>query len=792
MEFGVLAVWWVLFVGLGLVALPATSLVFAHLTDRGAGLAIPFAFGVLAVAAYWIGQIRFGLVAAVAALGVLLLFSGGALLRGVDLKTRRYRDAVVVFTVAYLFLVAIRAFKPSVWPGGGEKFLDFGLLASLLRSNVLPPQDMWFAGEPVQYYYGGHMLAAVFALLTDTPARFAYNTAIAGYYAAYVTAAWGLAGAIAEGIGRPYRIGGGLAAFFVAIASNLSPPLRLLIWALPGEVGTGFAELLNLEVQGLATGPWSFNYWLASRVIEGDQWHLINEFPFFAFLNGDLHAHMMSPVFLLLGTGLAYSYWRTPARDSLRRRLLLFAAIPPVAGILVVVNTWSFPAAVGIAWLAVLFAPVPPWRLLPSHLADRFDHQAEESWPTNEVYRIVGATGVAVLVAALGALVALPFILGPASGRSIGFLPHPRSDLPGLMIVHGTFLAISAAYLAMRVRRSGWVRLGVGILILLAVTWVFRATAVALFGPLLVGGWYLLRRRTHVDFETVLLVGVMGLLLLVEFAFVLEEAGPGRSNTVFKVYAQVWALWSVAAGAMASWFFEPAGNRRTTRTRLGDLWQRVTNSEAGGASDDSGVPGSDKGADRRSSFSPPTDGPANSPDGRQIATILLAVALVSLSFYAAFSLVWVVGTGEESPTLDAHTYIEDRHPKEADAIEWVSKLEGQPTMVSAPGVEIYRWVNGPSSMTGIPTVAGWAHEIGYRGEDDYRRRVRDVDILFDTEESTSRAVLLEKYDVEYIYVGPIERDRYDVKNYDAEPGITLAYQDDYVTIYRVKSAELAT
>lgn len=775
MEFGVVAVWWVLYVGLGLVALPAASLVFAHLTDRGAGLAIPFAFGVLAVAAYWIGQVRFGLVAALAALAALLVFSGGAYLRGVDLDTRRYRDAVVVFTAAYLFLLAIRAFKPGVWPGGGEKFLDFGLLASLLRSSTLPPQDVWFAGEPVRYYYGGHMLAAVFALLSDTPARFAYNTAIAGYYAAYVTAAWGLAGAIAEGIGRPYRIGGGVAAFFVAIASNLSPPLRLLIWVLPGEAGTRFAELVSLEVRGLAAGPTEFNYWFASRIIDwkvinGDQWNLINEFPFFAFLNGDLHAHMMSPVLLLLGTGLAYSYWRTPARFSLHRRLLLFGAIPPIAGMLVVVNTWSFPAAVGIAWLAVLFAPVPPWQLLPTRLAAAIDRRAEVDWRRQETYRVVVATAVAVVIAALGALVALPFILGPASGRGIGFLPEPRSDLQGLLVVHGTFLAISAAYLAMRVRRSRWLRIGVGFLALLAVTWLFRATAIALFGPLLVGGWYLLRRRADIDFETVLLVGVMGLLLLVEFAFVMEEAGPGRSNTVFKIYTQVWALWAVAAGAMASWFFDPASTRRAVFTRIADLRRRATGRGVSGAGNER-TTGLDRG---------------------QIATILLALAMVSLSIYAAFGLAWVVGTGEDSPTLDAQAYIEDRHPEEAAAIEWLSDLEGQPTMVSAPGVEIYQWVNGPSSMTGIPTVAGWAHEIGYRGEEDYRRRVHDVEILFDTGEAESRAVLLEKYDVEYIYVGPIERERYDTRAYEAEPGISVAYQDDHVTIYRVDSTDLAT
>lgn len=794
MEFGLVALWWALYVGLGIVALPAASLVFAHLTDRGAGLAIPLSFGFLAVGAYWIGQFRFGLPAAIGAVSLLVGISAVARWRGVTIDRRRYRDAVLVFTAAYLFLLLIRVFKPGAWPGGGEKFLDFGLLASLLRSTGLPPEDMWFAGEPVRYYYGGHMLAAVFALLTDTAAKYAYNTAIAGYYAAYVTAAWGLAGAIAAGMDRSYRVAGGLAAFFVAIASNLSPPFRLLIWLLPGSAGTRFAELLSLEVRGLATGPGNFNYWFASRVIDwkvlgGDQWHLINEFPFFAFLNGDLHAHMMSPVLLLLGAGLGYSYWRTPPEETWRRRILALGTMPPIAGILVVVNTWSFPAAVGVAWLAILFAPASPWTLLPRQLADRIDRFAARRPASRESSRLVVATGIAVVIAALGALVALPFILGPASGRGIGFLPEPRSDLPGLLVVHGVFLAISATYVAIRADRSRWLRLGWGLAGVLFVAWLFQAPAIGLFGPLLLGAWYLLRTRSDLGYETVLLVGVLGLLLLVEFVFVMEEAGPGRSNTVFKIYTQVWALWAVSAGAMASWFFAP-------RRALAATAERTAAFLSGARGALRGVSGTDPVADgnRTSTAVSPLSTPrkqAERLDGGQIASVLLVLALVSVSIYAAFSVAWVVETGRDSPSLDAHAYIEERHAEEAAAIEWLGDRRGQPTMVSAPGVKIYRWVNGPSSMTGIPTVAGWAHEIGYRGEEAYRTRVNDVQILFDTGEPESRAVLLEKYDVEYIYVGPIERERFDTTAYEREPGISIAYMDEHVTIYRVDQAELS-
>lgn len=764
MEYGLVAVWLGLFVGLGALALPLSSVVFAPLADRGAGLAIPLAFGVLAFVGYWVGQVTFGPLAAVISLGVLALTAFVSLRAGVEMNWRRYRDATLVFTAAYLLLIVIRVADPGAYPGGGEKFLDFGLLASLLRAGSLPPEDVWFANEPVQYYYGGHMLAALFAHLTDTGAEYAYNLALAGYYAAYVTAAWGLAGAISAGVGRSYRRGAAFAAFFVAVASNLSTPVRLIIWALPDRLGSGLAAIANLDVRGLATGPLDFNYWLASRVMNAgppgeDQWHLISEFPFFAFLNGDLHGHMMSPPLLLLGAALAYAYWRTPKEHTLRRFAVMFLAIPPVVGLLLLVNTWSAPALVGIAWLTLLFSRAPPWTLFPDSLRTRL-----QGWTTSrfrdEAARIAVATLLAIVIAVLGAASVAPFLSGTATGRSIGLFQGWPSRLPGLLLVHGGFLAITVGYFFSDQNRSVIAVASLLAIAGLGVTTAVGVPAVGLFVPPLLGGWYLLRTNGNVDYETVLVVGVFGLLVLVEFVYVIEDAGPGRFNTVFKVYAQVWAMWAVAAGAMASRAPGIVPSFHRVRSASRDLVTRGQKAEK------------------------PTFG--------TVASLFLAGLLVSSSIYAGFGVATTVAGHSGEYTLDARAYVAEDHPEEAAAIAWLDERSGQPTMVSAPGESIYQWVNAPSSLTGVPTVAGWSHEVGYRGADAYNSRVRDVDALYETSEARSRAALLDRYDVEYIYVGPIERDRYDVHAYGDEPGITVAYEDEAVTIYRIEESGLAS
>ncbi|MBS3760014.1 DUF2298 domain-containing protein [Halodesulfurarchaeum sp.] len=770
MQVGLVAVWLGLYLGLGVLALPLASRLFRDFADRGAGLAIPLAFAIVGLLTYWLGQFRFDWVTALLGVVGLTTLSGIALWDGVEIDYRRFRTATVVFTLAYLFLILIRLYRPGAFPGGGEKFLDFGLLASLLRATALPPEDMWFAGESVQYYYGGHMLAAVFAMLTDTAPRFAYNTALAGYYAVYVTAAWGLASVIAAELNRSYWVGGAIGAFFVGLASNLSTPARLLVWLLPDSLGTQFAELFGLEIVGLATGAFNFNYWYASRVIHGDvagNWQLITEFPFFAFLNGDLHGHMMSPAFLLLGAGLAFAYWKRPAGDR-RGRLLRLIAIAPIGGLLVLTNTWSAPAVFGIALLALVFAPATPRSLLPQAISSRIDTALSSKPIRTEVSRIVVATGFALGLAVLGAIAVLPFLTGAASGRSVGFLPTPRSNLGGLLLVYGAFLGISASYLVARAQRTQWWRVAVGFAVLLVATAAVRATALVLFVPLLLAGWYLLRTRSDVSFETVLLVGSLGLLVLIEFVYVIEEAGPGRMNTVFKISAQVWALWSVATGAMAAWLVGPNGPRVALAETTARWWQKTKSIRNSTGADSSEAP---------------VEG--RSTGKQRLASVLLVGLLISLAIYPALPTMGAIGSAPSNPTLDAHAYIESDHPEEADAIEWLANRSGQPTMVSAPGTEIYRWVNGPSSMTGIPTVAGWVHEVGYRSSEPYWDRVRDVEIIYETSEPKSRMLLLEKYDVTYLYVGPIERDRYGPSDFATEPGITTAYSDGNVTIYRV-------
>ncbi|MFB6081885.1 MAG: DUF2298 domain-containing protein [Halanaeroarchaeum sp.] len=749
MEFGRVVVWWILFQALLLAGWPLAAAVAPTSRDRGAWLAIPLAIVTLLLPVFWLGHWTFGVWTVLA--GVVVLLAGSAATawwRGFEYDWREVREVVAVFTIAFLFLVSMRAAAAGIYPGGGEKFLDFGLLKSLLRAEYLPPADMWFAGERVLYYYGGHLVAAVLAELTATPGRFAYSLALSGFYAMEVTAIYGLASSIAADRSVSPIAAGSMAAFMWGFASNLLTPARLLANLLPTGIRAQIAAVVAarrggiyyIDLSRVAITPETFSYWTASRIIPGT----INEFPLFAFRNGDLHAHMTSVAFMLTAVGVLYGYYRTPEGRRWRRRALVFGVLPPIAGVILFTNTWSFPTVLGLAVLSIAAAPSSPVTLVPG-LGDRL--RAGDGGLDRvraELQRPVVALVLAAVVGAVAVLWVAPFVGGilvqGAGNRGIGFMPD-RTGIVPFVLVHGAFLTVFGLYLGGRLskRTRGVVGLAAAVPVLVVLGWRFDLVALALVGPLVLAGWILVR-RSRLGYDGVLVVAGAGLVVLVEFVFLVDNAAPTRFNTVFKVYAQVWTFWAIASGvAMAA---------LAART--------------------------------------PTSLPVSPGTRSAVGQAFVAVLLVTVSLYGAMAMANHYGSAQHW-TLDGYEYLHEHHPDEAAAIEWIDDLEGQPTLASAPGYTPYTWENPASSLTGVPTVAGWAHEGIYRGGETYRRRGQDVEIIFETTEARSRAVLLRRYEVEYLYYGPREKQRYGIHDYASEPGISVAFSrpSSNVTIYRI-------
>jgi uncharacterized membrane protein len=128
-------------------------------------------------------------------------------------------------------------------------------------------------------------------------------------------------------------------------------------------------------------------------------------------------------------------------------------------------------------------------------------------------------------------------------------------------------------------------------------------------------------------------------------------------------------------------------------------------------------------------------------------------------------------------------------PGEYEAVRWLQdNVHGTPTIVEAVG-DAYSSYARVSSYTGLPTVLGWpSHEFHWRGgswEPQAGRR-EAVERIYETTDPAEAKALLDQYDVEYVYVGPLERQTYGEAGLSKFPTfMDVAYENADVSIYRV-------
>jgi len=388
-------VWLICLEILGLLALPLSLRLFRRLPDRGVILAKTIGLLLTAYLAWLTSSLsalhfdRPLLVGSAALVGVASLL-WGLPLREVRAFLRERRTLVLavegVFLAAFVADIAVRMAYPDLWhsSNGGEKPLDFSYLNGVVRSQTMPPADPWFGGGYINYYYFGYTLLAGLIKLTGIAPSIAYNLAVPTLFALTLASAYTLAYALTRRVGI-----GLLAGALTGVAGNLYvgaqavgalialSPLQSSFPVLGGGVGVA-GGLWQLVTQQLLLGHQVFpalgfragacgspsNWgWDATRVL--DCGNTINEFPFFTFLYGDLHAHMMDLPLMLacvaLGANAAFGAWPwRPGRVGEAGRSLLpgAGAVMLLLTALVVgatgpTNAWDLPTALLVVILGV-------------------------------------------------------------------------------------------------------------------------------------------------------------------------------------------------------------------------------------------------------------------------------------------------------------------------------------------------------------------------------------------------------------------------------------------------------
>ncbi len=211
------------------------------------------------------------------------------------------------FLVIFVLMCYFKAFLPNI--NGQEKYMDYGFIMSMLRNDRLPAKDMWLAGNSINYYYFGQFMWALVIKCSMIQPSVAYNLAMCTATALpfAMTFSFGtmlVETAISHGFHDspiPKYLAGTLTGFAVSIWGNSHS-----FFYDPNSIGHGLLSLFSK--MGFPVGDTTeFFYPDSTRYIGynpvtttngGD--FTIEEFPFYSYLIGDLHAHVISMMVIIV------------------------------------------------------------------------------------------------------------------------------------------------------------------------------------------------------------------------------------------------------------------------------------------------------------------------------------------------------------------------------------------------------------------------------------------------------------------------------------------------------------
>lgn len=687
---------------IGFLALPLVSFLTKDFRDGGQFLSKQLGVVVIVLTAWLLSVLKliefhYSIYIGLLLLGVLSFIAFRKYSFSLSLNLRESFLSELIFISAFVVTIFYLMHKPEIYFAYSEDFMDFAFLSSILRMDFFHPTDPWFAGHDLIYYYFGHLISAVWIKLSGVEPQVGYNLAVAAFYSMAVQTAFG----VGYNLTRK-KLYGALTVIVTLVMGFVSGFIQLLAYLSGSDIlqykafSGSFIELL-----------FHFDFTEATRIIP----HTLNLYPSFTFLQGDLHAPLMSAAFQLAFIGLCLAVYRN------FNPYTFFSALV-FSLFFIGLDTWSFPSYFTLLMIIAYFAT------------------------RSRVFLLV--------LAAVGGI-----FLYTLKADMVGIVTH-RTELIQFLQIFPLFTFVSIAYLAsgmeLRSKRTGVMFAA----FLLTLFTGFIVGFQLLFLFVLVGllAYFVLAneneskngrgnvegneegdgvesesgKRTRNESQFPLIVGGLAVLLLlfcelfyINDAYTDPEA---RFNTVLKFHLQVWVLWGVAS----AFFLSRIRNR---------------------------------------------------------AVIAVAVFLIAAStvhpVFTSFTMPNsdYMGSTEEL-TLDGMKWVEEQHPEEYEAIKWLDNRSG--IVLEAPG-EAYQYSSRVSTFTGLPTLVGWKpHEVMWGREwsniSERERAAQDIYLNASYES-------IKEYNVNYIFVGEVEHQRYGHIRLHQSENLTQVYKDGRLVIYRV-------
>jgi len=147
---------------------------------------------------------------------------------------------------------------------------------------------------------------------------------------------------------------------------------------------------------------------------------------------------------------------------------------------------------------------------------------------------------------------------------------------------------------------------------------------------------------------------------------------------------------------------------------------------------------------------------------KHVFKVIFLIIFFLIFLYPFYSFQSYYGDLKKTPQLDGSLWLSQDHAPDKEIITYLNThVIGQPVILEAQG-DSYTDYERISAFTGLPTVAGWwVHEWLWRGSSEViGKRIPDVTTLYESQDINATQKLLKNYQIKYIVVGPLEREKY--------------------------------
>lgn len=149
-------------------------------------------------------------------------------------------------------------------------------------------------------------------------------------------------------------------------------------------------------------------------------------------------------------------------------------------------------------------------------------------------------------------------------------------------------------------------------------------------------------------------------------------------------------------------------------------------------------------------------------ENKFVLSLFYLVLYVGLLSYPYFAVKSYYSGLKNYQGLSGEQWMERSYPGYYSIVNWLrDNVDGQPVILEAQG-DSYTDYNMISAYTGLPTINGWyVHEWLWRGTSEFpQQRAKDVNRIYTSNSISETKRLLEQYNVEYVIIGPLEREKY--------------------------------